>query len=63
MGTVMDIPVTTTDTAMEIPGAVTATMDTMGKTEVRDASIIAGLAAIARRVISAGQSVSTIARR
>jgi len=63
MGTVMDIPVTITGRAMDIPNAVTATTDTMGATEVRDASIIAGLATIAKRVISAGQSVSTIARR
>jgi hypothetical protein len=59
----MDIPVTTTDTAMDILNAVTVTTDTMGTTEVRDPSIIAGLAAIAKRVISASQSVSTIARR
>jgi hypothetical protein len=59
----MDIPVTTTDTAMDILNAVTVTTDTTGTTEVRDPSIIAGLAAIAKRVISASQSVSTIARR
>jgi len=63
MGTVMDIPVTTTDTAMDILNAVTATMDTMGATEVRDPSIIAALAAIAKRVTSASQNVPTIARR
>ncbi len=63
MGTAMGIPVTVT--AMDIPNAVTDIRDTreiMPTTEVRDASIIVGLAAIARRVTSAGQSVATIAR-
>ena len=64
MGTAMDIPVTVTGTVMDIPNAVTDIRDArvvMPTTVIADASIIVGLAAIARRVTSAGQSVATIA--
>jgi hypothetical protein len=65
MVTAMDIPVTTTDTAMDTPNAVTGITDTTGAmptTDMVDTSIIAGLAAIATRVINANQSATTIAR-
>jgi hypothetical protein len=65
MVTAMDIPVTTTDTAMDTPNAVTgitATTGAMPTTDMADTSIIAGLAAIAARVINADQNATTLTR-
>jgi hypothetical protein len=61
----MDIPNTITATNMDILNAVTGITDTKGAmptTDMVDASIIAGLAAKATRVINANQSATTIAR-
>jgi hypothetical protein len=61
----MDIPVTITAINMDIPNAVTGITDTAGATpttDMADTSIIAGLAAIARRVINADQNATTSTR-
>ena len=59
----MDIPITITATNMDIPNAVTGITAIMPTTGILDISIIVGLAVIAMRVISAGQSVTTTITR
>jgi len=65
MGMGTDIPITITATNMDIPNVdtgITVTKGAMLTTDMVDASINAGLAAIATRVINANQSAITIAR-
>jgi hypothetical protein len=65
MGMGTDIRIAITATKKDIPNADTGITDTTGAmltTDMVDASINAGLAAIATRVINANQSAITIAR-